>query len=195
MPHTGRTEVLWPRRGCRGLHLHSGAFLTAAAHRRTYSLGYGIGSRPGARAPARSDGEYRPGNKTRVQERGERKTLLRRNTSQWSSDHSARYGRSRKKYQHLWQMVSSDRGPQEVGSYYGTRTGSSGYNEQEAEIKECYGEEKGKNSSREKVHRPTEGAEARRSFCKAVGLGTCGSLSGTRDRKAGIPPCRRDSPI
>ena len=76
-----------------------------------------------------------------------------------------------------------------------TRTGSSGYNEQEAEILECYSEEKGKNSSRGKVHRPTAGAEARRSFCKAVGLGTCGSLSGTRDRKAGIPPCRRDSPI
>ena len=30
MPHKGRTAVSWPWRGCRGLHLHSGAFLTAA---------------------------------------------------------------------------------------------------------------------------------------------------------------------
>ncbi len=78
LPHKGRTAVLWPRRGCRGLHLHSGAFLTAVALRRTYSLGYGIGSRPGARASAQSDGEYRPGSKTRVQERGESQTLGRR---------------------------------------------------------------------------------------------------------------------
>jgi hypothetical protein len=39
------------------------------------------------------------------------------------------------------------------------------------------------------------GSRSRWSFCKAVGLGTGGSLSGTRDRKAGQPPCRRDLPI
>ena len=46
-----------------------GAFPTGLCRSCTYSLGYVSCSRPGARAPARSDGEYRPGNKTRVQER------------------------------------------------------------------------------------------------------------------------------
>jgi hypothetical protein len=33
LPHKGRTVVSWPRRGCRGLHLHGGAFSTAAPDR------------------------------------------------------------------------------------------------------------------------------------------------------------------
>jgi hypothetical protein len=188
LPHTGRTEVLWPQRGCRGLHLHSGAFLTAAAHRRTYSLGYGIGSRPGARAPARSDGEYRPGNKTRVQERGERKNSPE---EEYEPVVLGSLGSLRPLKEEIPASVANGffrPRTQEVGSYYGTRTGSSGYNEQEAEIQECYGEEKGKNSSRGKVHRPTAGAEARRSFYKAGGpKGQAAAIPGTRDREAGPP--------
>ena len=38
--------------------------------------GTGSAAAPEPQAPARSDGGHRPGNKTRVQERWERKTLL-----------------------------------------------------------------------------------------------------------------------
>ena len=48
--------------------------------------GKGSAAAPELHAPARSDGEQRPGNKTRVQERWERKTLLKGGNS----------GRSRK---------------------------------------------------------------------------------------------------
>ena len=41
MPYKGRTAVSWPRRGCRGLHLHGGAFPTAAPDRLRHR-GYGI---------------------------------------------------------------------------------------------------------------------------------------------------------
>ena len=41
LPYKGRTEVSWPRRGCRGLHLHDGAFPTAAPDRLRHR-GYGI---------------------------------------------------------------------------------------------------------------------------------------------------------
>ena len=41
LPYKGRTEVSWPRRGCRGLYVHGGAFPTAAPDRLRHR-GYGI---------------------------------------------------------------------------------------------------------------------------------------------------------
>ncbi len=73
-----------------------GAFPTGLCRSCTYSMGYVSFSCPGARAPARSDGEHRPASKTRVQERWESKTLLRRNR-----EGIARYGRSRKNIVHV----------------------------------------------------------------------------------------------
>ena len=76
-------------------------FFDGVCRPRTARTGYASCSSPGVCTPARSDGEHRPGSKTRVQERWESKTLLRRNRDMWSSDRFARYGRSRKKIVHV----------------------------------------------------------------------------------------------
>jgi hypothetical protein len=81
LPHTGRTAVSWPRRGCRGLHLHIGAFPTAIPDRSRHR-GYGIWI-------ATSEYQLRPGSTERFEQ--DYKTRhecvgghsLRRSTSQW----------------------------------------------------------------------------------------------------------------
>ena len=73
------------------------------------------------------------------------------------------------------------------------RPGSSGNTEQEAEIRECCGEGKGKTSSHGKVPRLNVGAEGldERTSVSGGAVGTGGSYSWAKRSGGGTPPCRR----
>ena len=56
LPHKKRTTVSWPRRGCRGLHRHRGAFSPARVDRVPLVKGTGAATAPEPKAPAGSSG-------------------------------------------------------------------------------------------------------------------------------------------